>query len=169
MPDVTLAKGAAGLRIGEHGGIECDSRLRASAEGVFAAGDVLRLRQRGPRPHARVEHWDHAIETGKTVGRNINGADVPHEAVPYFFSDLADWTGLEYVGPASSWDQEEGGHPCSMADGDFSHWYLQDGRLVAALAVGRSEDLDTARRLIASHDPVEAAKLADESADLTSL
>lgn len=30
----------------------------------------------------------------------------PHEAVPYFLADLADWAFLEYVGPAYRWDEE---------------------------------------------------------------
>ena len=29
------------------------------------------------------------------------GQDRPHEAIPYFWSDLSDWTGLEYVGAGS--------------------------------------------------------------------
>ena len=29
-----------------------------------------------------------------------------YEVVPYFFSDLADWASLEYVGPAYEWDEE---------------------------------------------------------------
>ena len=34
------------------------------------------------------------------------GQEVEHDVVPYFFSDLADWASLEYVGPAASWDRE---------------------------------------------------------------
>jgi 3-phenylpropionate/trans-cinnamate dioxygenase ferredoxin reductase subunit len=74
------------------------------------------------------------------------GHDVAHRAVPYFFSDLADWASLEYVGPATHWDREvlRG----DTASGDFSIWYLDAGRLVATLAVGRGEELEHARRLI---------------------
>ena len=33
------------------------------------------------------------------------GEPEPYRVVPYFFSDLADWASLEYVGPAERWDE----------------------------------------------------------------
>ena len=62
------------------------------------------------------------------------GRDQPHDVVPYFFSDLSDWASLEYVGPASDWDREvvRG----SIDEGEFSVWYLDQGRVAAALSVG---------------------------------
>jgi 3-phenylpropionate/trans-cinnamate dioxygenase ferredoxin reductase subunit len=90
-----------------------------------------------------------------------------HDVVPYFYSDLSDWVSLEYVGPAERWDREvvRG----SLQDGEFSLWYLDDGRVAAALSVGRSDDLEAARRLIASGAEVSAAKLADLDTDLAKL
>ena len=97
------------------------------------------------------------------------GQDVPHEVVPYFFSDLADWSSMEYVGPASEWDQEivRG----SVEDGEFSLWYLKDGTVQAALSVGRSDDLEHARRLITAHTDVSGhqAQLGDVDFDLGQL
>ena len=169
-PDVSLAI-KAGLRIGEQGGVRCDSRLRTAVEGLFAAGDICEYESpiRGGEP-VRIEHWDVAINQGKTVALNMLGRDVPHDTVPYFFSDIGDWGGLEYVGPAYRWDEEilRG----SYADGSFTNFYLQDGAVAAALTVGRSDDLDVARRLIVSHDRLSAddrAALADESSDLAAV
>ncbi len=71
------------------------------------------------------------------------GEAEPYRVVPYFFSDLADWTSLEYVGPAERWDEVvwRGDRDA----GEFSVWYLDGGRVAAALSVGRSEDLAHAR------------------------
>jgi 3-phenylpropionate/trans-cinnamate dioxygenase ferredoxin reductase subunit len=81
-----------------------------------------------------------------------------HDAVPYFFSDLADWASFEYVGPARTWDEEVvRGSP---QDGEFTIWYLDGGRVAAALSVGRTGDLDAARELIASREPADRAWLA---------
>jgi 3-phenylpropionate/trans-cinnamate dioxygenase ferredoxin reductase subunit len=167
VPDITLAR-SAGLTIGDSGGVQVDSRLRTEVEGVFAAGDIAEYESvvhDGRR--LRVEHWDVAFNQGKTAALNMLGKDAPHDVVPYFFSDLSDWASLEYVGPASSWDTElvRG----SLNDGEFSVWYIADGRLVAALSVGRSDDLEHARRLIASSHALaehEVAKLGDLSEEL---
>ena len=145
VPDTMLAK-AAGLELGERGGIRCDAGLRTSAEGIWAAGDVCEYDSVVHGRRLRVEHWDVAIEQGKHVARAMTGDERPYDVVPYFFSDLADWSSMEYVGPAAGWDEEE--VRGSIGDGEFSIFYKQDGRVVAALSVGRSEDLDEAKRLI---------------------
>jgi 3-phenylpropionate/trans-cinnamate dioxygenase ferredoxin reductase subunit len=169
IPDVTLARGA-GFALGEYGGVLVDSRLQTPAEGIYAAGDIAEYESvihEGRR--IRVEHWDVAFNQGKTVALNMLGRDQPHDAIPYFFSDLADWVSLEYVGPANHWDQEvvRG----SLDGGEFSLWYLRDGRVAAALSIGRSDDLEHARRLIAAHTDVSGSvgELGDVASDLSGL
>ena len=146
-PDIMLAR-SAGLDLGDSGGIRTDSQLRASAPGVFAAGDVAEYSSVvHDGAQIRVEHWDVAFGHGKTVALNMLGKGIDHDVVPYFFSDISDWAGIEYVGPAREWDQEivRG----SFDDGAFTVFYLQSGRVRGALTVGRSDDLQAARRLIA--------------------
>jgi 3-phenylpropionate/trans-cinnamate dioxygenase ferredoxin reductase component len=169
VPDVTLARGA-GLELGEYGGVLVDSRLQTPAEGIYAAGDLAEYESvihEGRR--VRVEHWDVAFNHGKAAALNMLGRDQPYDVIPYFFSDLADWVSLEYVGPANEWDQEvvRG----SLDDGEFSIWYLRDGRVAAALSIGRSDDLEHARRMIAGHTELgdRASELGDLSGDLGAL
>jgi 3-phenylpropionate/trans-cinnamate dioxygenase ferredoxin reductase subunit len=169
MPEVTLARGA-GLELDEErGGVLCDSRLATSAPGLWAAGDIASYDSVVHGRRIRIEHWDVAFNMGKTAALNMLGHDVPHEVVPYFFSDLADWASLEYVGPAAQWDREvvRG----SLDDGEFSLWYLDGGRVAGALSIGRSEDLEHARRLIAAGTDVgaRADELGDPSSDLAAL
>ncbi|MCE3266815.1 MAG: FAD-dependent pyridine nucleotide-disulfide oxidoreductase [Solirubrobacterales bacterium] len=118
-------------------GIVCDCTLQTSVEGIYAAGDVC--------SYESVVHG---------------------HVVPYFFSDLADWASLEYVGPAYEWDEEvwRGDRDA----GEFSVFYLEDGKVAGALAVGRSEDLGYARELLAKGTDVSGSKdvLADADADL---
>jgi 3-phenylpropionate/trans-cinnamate dioxygenase ferredoxin reductase subunit len=156
-PDVMLAS-RAGLTIGERGGVVTDSRLATSAPDVFAAGDIAEYASvvhGGDR--VRIEHWDVAETQGRTAALNMLGRDQPHDTVPYFFSDLADWTSMEYVGPAYGWSEEV---VCgSIEDGEFTVYYLDGDRLAAALTVGRSDDLEQARELIASREPVDREAL----------
>jgi 3-phenylpropionate/trans-cinnamate dioxygenase ferredoxin reductase subunit len=165
-PDAMLAQ-RAGLEV--DGGIVCDSKLQTSAEGIYAAGDCCSYDSviHGRRIH--VEHWDVAMQQGVHAARNMLGADADYDVVPYFFSDLADWASLEYVGPAYEWDEEiwRG----DREQGEFSVWYLKDGRVAGALSVERSEDLAEARRLLADGVDVSAAKeqIADPGSDLSAI
>jgi 3-phenylpropionate/trans-cinnamate dioxygenase ferredoxin reductase component len=166
-PDAMLAQ-RAGIEVGA-GGVVCDSKLRTSAEGIYAAGDCCSYESvvHGRRIH--VEHWDVAMQQGQHAAGNMLGADADYEVVPYFFSDLADWAGLEYVGPAYEGDQEV--WRGSAEEGAFSVWYLQDGRVAGCLSVDRSEDLAEARRMLADGVDVSAAvaRIEDASADLASI
>jgi 3-phenylpropionate/trans-cinnamate dioxygenase ferredoxin reductase subunit len=169
MPDVMLAR-AAGLELGESGGIMVDAHLQTSAPGIYAAGDVAEYESvvHGGR-RMRIEHWDVAFNQGKTAALNMLGRKQPHDVVPYFFSDLSDWASLEYVGPAYEWDREVvRGSP---EDGEFIVFYMQEGRVAGALSVGRSDDLEHARRLLAANTDVADRfdELADLSTDLASV
>jgi 3-phenylpropionate/trans-cinnamate dioxygenase ferredoxin reductase subunit len=169
VPDVMLAR-AAGLELGQTGGVAVDARLQTSAPGVYAAGDIAEYESivHGGR-RLRIEHWDVAFNQGKTAALNMLGHGRPHDVVPYFFSDLSDWASLEYVGPAADWDTEvvRG----SIDDGEFTVFYLQDGQLAAALSIGRSDDLEHARRLIVSPTGLQDRidELGDLSTDLASI
>ena len=165
MPDVMLAR-RAGLSLGERGGVECDARLETSAPEIFAAGDIAEYESvvhGGAR--LRIEHWDVARAHGETAALNMLGRDVAHEEVPYFFSDLADWSSMEYVGPGSGEPVIRG----SLDDGEFTAFYVDDGRVTAALTVGRSGDLDHARRFIREGGRPMTHSLADEGTDLAGL
>jgi 3-phenylpropionate/trans-cinnamate dioxygenase ferredoxin reductase subunit len=162
VPDVMLAR-AAGIELGETGGIRVNSRLETAIDGVFAAGDVAEYESVvHDRRRIRVEHWDVAFNQGRTVALNMLDRGVDYDVVPYFFSDLSDWAAIEYVGPAYAWDTEVvRGSPEA---GSFIVFYLHAGRLLGALTVGRSEDLGQARRLIAA-----GAQLGDRLAELGDL
>jgi 3-phenylpropionate/trans-cinnamate dioxygenase ferredoxin reductase component len=166
VPDVRLSR-TAGLEIGELGGLVVDSRLRTAVPGIFAAGDIAEYESVVHDGRSqRIEHWDVAFNQGRTAALNMLDKDQPHDVVPYFFSDLADWASLEYVGPAGEWDREvvRG----SIDHGEFTIFYLKDGRVAAALAVGRSDDLEHAGRLLSTGTGVQdrVHELEDLSSDL---
>jgi 3-phenylpropionate/trans-cinnamate dioxygenase ferredoxin reductase component len=167
-PDVMLAQ-RAGLEVDD--GIVCDETLQSSVEGIYAAGDVCSYESRVHGRRLRIEHWDVAMQQGMHAARGMLGESAPYEAVPYFFSDLADWAGLEYVGPASDWDEEiwRG----DRDSGEFAVFYLKDGKVAGALTVESSEELAHARTLLAEGVDVggEEAKrlLGDSESDLAEL
>ena len=124
MPDVTLAS-AAGLELGDAGGVRCSAGLESSVPGIYAAGDICEYDSPIHGAPMRIEHWDVAFNQGKTAALNMLGRGVEHDVVPYFFSDLADWVSMEYVGPGSGDPVVRG----SMDEHDFTAFYVDDGRV----------------------------------------
>jgi 3-phenylpropionate/trans-cinnamate dioxygenase ferredoxin reductase subunit len=154
-PDVMLAR-KAGLELGETGGVVCDQRLHTSAEGIFAAGDMCEYDSVLHGRRMRIEHEEVAAAQGRHAARAMLGSEQPFAEVPYFWSDLADWATLEYVGAAQEWDEEiVHGEP---AEGAFSVFYLHEDRLRAALAVGRTGDVELAAALIVAGASAERVR-----------
>jgi 3-phenylpropionate/trans-cinnamate dioxygenase ferredoxin reductase component len=164
--DAMLAE-RAGLEVAD--GIVCDSKLATSAPGIYAAGDCCSYDSVVHGRRLRVEHWDVAMQQGMHAAANMLGEDRDYDVVPYFFSDLADWASLEYVGPAQDPDEEiwRGDRDA----GEFSVFYLKEGRVAGALSVGRSEDLAEARRMLADGIDVSGAReaIADPDSDLSEI
>mgnify|MGYP003287810011 CR=1 FL=1 len=164
MPDVMLAR-SAGLALGDAGGVKCSAGLESSVPGVFAAGDMCEYDSPVHGRPMRIEHWDVAFNHGKTAALNMLGQGVEHDTIPYFFSDLADWASMEYVGPGSGDVVIRG----SLDEGEFSAFWIDEGRVTAAMSVGRSDDLEHARRWIVARTAPDPPALADLGTDPASL
>jgi 3-phenylpropionate/trans-cinnamate dioxygenase ferredoxin reductase component len=166
MPDVMLAR-SAGLELGETGGVKCSAGLETSVPGIYAAGDMCEYESTIHNARLRLEHWDVAFNHGKTAALNMLGRGVEHDVLPYFFSDLADWASFEYVGPGSGDLVVRG----SLEQGEFSAFFVHEehGHVVSALTVGRSDDLEHARRFITDRTKPDPGALADEGTDLAEL
>ncbi|MEU8972124.1 FAD-dependent oxidoreductase [Streptomyces monashensis] len=68
-------------------GVVCDSRCRASAEGIYAVGDVARWHHEGLGAMVRLENRTNATEQAGAVAANILGEDRPYTPIPYFWTD----------------------------------------------------------------------------------
>jgi 3-phenylpropionate/trans-cinnamate dioxygenase ferredoxin reductase component len=169
-PDIHLAEQAGIETAGAAaGGVLTDRFLETSVPGIFAAGDIAEYDSVVHGRRLRIEHWDVAFNQGRYAALNLLGRGREYDVVPYFWSDLADWSSMEYVGPASDWDEIwlRG----TMTEGEFTAWYIQDGRVAAALTVGRSDDLTVAAQLLSAKADVSAHRslIEDPGADLTAL
>ena len=132
-PRTALAKDA-GLTVDD--GIVVDECLRASAPGVFAAGDIASYPQANGL--ARVEHWVHAERQGQLVADNMLGAALAFNVPPFFWTHHFG-TDLRYVGHGRGWTAVNvDGSP---ADGDCLVRYFKDGTLIAAATIGRDQAL----------------------------
>jgi 3-phenylpropionate/trans-cinnamate dioxygenase ferredoxin reductase subunit len=139
-------------------GVAVDAGLRASLPGVYAVGDCAAFSSRRFGRRLRFEHWDVALHAPEVVAANLLGGDEAYDPVPYFWSEqfgrMVQYAGYHGDAERLVWR----GDP---AEPKWAACWLAVGRLVAILTVDRPRDLLQGRRLIASADPVDAARLAD--------
>jgi 3-phenylpropionate/trans-cinnamate dioxygenase ferredoxin reductase subunit len=160
-PRTQLAEGVLDV----DNGILVDASLRASADGVFAAGDVAN--------HAhplfgrlRVEHWANALEQGPSAARAMLGSDVVYERVPYFFSDQYD-VGMEYAGHSAPGDTVVfRGDPATR---EFIAFWLRDGRVTAGMNVNIWDVNEHLQELVRSGASVDPDRLRDPDVPLDEL
>lgn len=162
-PAVELAQ-AAGLEVDN--GIVVDELCRASADGVFAAGDVARHYHPLVGASIRVEHWKNAVEQGAAAARSMLGAAEPYAEVHWFWSDQYD-ENLQYLGHHTRWDElvVRG----SIEERRFVAFYLEGGAVRAAVALNSGRDLRRATGIVRSGATVDAALLRDPQVDLREL
>ncbi len=162
-PTTALAE-AAGLAMGD--GVLADELLQTSAEGVFAAGDVVSAQHPFYGQRIRVEHWANALEQGPAAARNMLGAGAPYDKLPYFFSDQYD-VGMEYAGYATSWDRVvvRG----DLAGREFIAFWLAGDRVLAGMNVNVWDVTDTIQRLIRERVAIDDRRLADPDVPLDEL
>jgi len=160
-PRIDLADGA-GLGI-QRAAVAVDERLRTSAPGIYAIGDVASAWNPRYGRSLHLEHWDNAIEQGKAVSKSILGQEVSYNRVPYLYSDQYD-LGMEYRGYAPEWDDV-------VVRGDlqrreFHAFWLQRGRVAAAMNVNLWDDGEDLQSLVESRAFVDTGRLADAEVPL---
>jgi len=150
VPNVAFLDGS-GLALDN--GVIVNQRFETNAPAVYAAGDVANFFDPLFGRRRRIEHWSNANYQGTEVGKILAGQGNGYDTVSSFFSEVFGVT-LKVFGDVSRFDELttdgtlESGMLASYGDG---------GRLVGALTVGQSEEIETlARELIADRAPTRA-------------
>jgi 3-phenylpropionate/trans-cinnamate dioxygenase ferredoxin reductase component len=160
-PRTQLAEGVLDV----DNGILVDASLRASVEGVFAAGDVAN-HDHPLFGRLRVEHWANALEQGPSAARAMLGQDAVYDRVPYFFSDQYD-VGMEYAGHSAPGDEVVfRGDPAAR---EFIAFWLRDGRVAAGMNVNVWDVNEHLQELVRSGATVDGARLRDPDVPLDEL
>jgi 3-phenylpropionate/trans-cinnamate dioxygenase ferredoxin reductase subunit len=167
-PNVELLQGT-GVEIDN--GVLVDAFCRTNVPDIYAAGDVANhLHPLFGR--IRVEHYNNAEKQGAFAARSMLGSRGEYAYLHTFWSDQYEHK-LEYVGHVRSWDQfvVRG----SVKDRKLIGFYLQGGRLMAAVGLNRggdpeldeNDEMAQIGRLIANGARLPAVFLSDEDHDLT--
>ncbi len=152
-PSIELAA-KAGLKT--ENGIVVDEYLQTSSPDIYAAGDNALFPYQALGQKMRVEHWDNALNQGKSAGRNMAGAGEPFTYMPYFFSDLFEF-GYEAVGEVDArleifadWQKEN-------ATGVI--YYLKDWKVRGVMLCNVWGKIDDARALIKGAERMSPERL----------
>lgn len=147
----------AGLAVAD--GVIVDEQLRSVSDPrISAVGDCARH----PHPHAdglvRLESVQNAIDQGALVGRRIaEGATVPYQSLPWFWSDQGP-VKLQIAGLRASTDEVR------VVAGDtperLAAYAFRDERLVAVETLNWPAEHLAARRLLQQDVPVSPADLS---------
>ncbi len=135
-------------------GVVVNQRFETQAPGVFAAGDVANFFDPLYGRQRRIEHWSNANYQGTEVGKVLAGNGAGYDTVSSFFSEVFGTT-VKVSGDVSRFDEltVEG----SLTAGTLLGRYGDGGRLVGALTVGASDELEVVLKdLIAEQAPVDA-------------
>ena len=165
IPATGLASDA-GLDVGN--GVIVDAGLRASAPGVFAAGDVANAYHPLYRKHVRVEHWANALNGGPAAAKSMLGQGVSYDAVPYFYSDQYD-LGMEAAGLPEPDTYDRVVYRGDLAGREFVAFWLSDGMVMAGMNVNAWDVNDDIQALIRSRRRVDEARLADLGTEIADL
>ncbi|GAA1786688.1 FAD/NAD(P)-binding oxidoreductase [Pseudarthrobacter sulfonivorans] len=120
-------------------GVDCDDAGRASADGVYAVGDV------GRWDGSRAEHWSSAVWQADRVAADIVGGAVPEPEIPYWWSDQYD-VKLQGVGTIADADEIHigsfgtAGRPLAL--------YARGGTVIGAVGVSVPNAIRKARNAI---------------------
>ena len=163
LPNTSLAS-ESGLEVND--GIVVDAGMQTSDPAVWAIGDCCRHFNTFYQTRVRMESVPAAQEQAKVAAAMILGKTPPAHAVPWFWSDQYD-VKLQMIGqPVADAELVVRGDP---AGGDFSVCQLQQGIIVAAATINRTQEFVALRRLVGERIAVDAVALADPELALKSL
>lgn len=161
IPNTDLAQ-EAGLAVDN--GVVVDEHLQTSDPAVWATGDIANAYNTLLGQRLRVEHWDNAIRQGKLAALSVLGRPGVYDWQPYFYTDQYD-LGMEYVGHASRGaDVVVRG---DMGGGEFIVFWLESGRVTAAMNVNIWDVNDILRKVVGRE--VDPARLSDPRVSLEDL
>jgi 3-phenylpropionate/trans-cinnamate dioxygenase ferredoxin reductase subunit len=123
----------------ERGTVVVDDRFASSVPGIWAVGDVANFQDPIFGHRRLIQHWTNANHQGDRLGRLLAGQDTPYDQVAFFFSEVFG-TKIGLLGDL------DGGHDelitrGSLEEGSLLGWYLRESRLVAALIIGQTPEL----------------------------
>ncbi len=164
-PEVKLFEGT---RLNINTGIVVNEYCETNIPDVYAAGDVVEFPDMIFDKMRHIEHWEHAFEQGTHVAKVMTGKREPYIFLPYFFSDVFEYS-YEYYGDNETADVAR--NRGDMERGDFSTWWFDGQRLVAAFVMSTrpEEEGKFAREWIKNKMNIDKDKIDNTDVEMKDL
>ena len=152
-------------------GLDCQNGIlvnefcQTSDDNIFAIGDCANYPNLIYGQRLRLESVQNALEQAKIAASTINGLDLPHDQIPWFWSDQYNIK-LKIAGVAAGYENYvlRG----NVAEEKFSVFYLKKGRLIALETVNDNKAFSVGKKLINNQIIIPLEVLEDEDSDLKS-
>lgn len=139
-------------------GIVTDSKLRASAPDVYAAGDIAVFYDLMVERHNQMGTWDNAEAHGKVAARNMAGADEDFFDVPTYTTTMFGST-LAVMGVTPDVQPDlESVRTFSFEEKFYRKLFFKDDRLVGAIMIGPPKGRKKLIEIMRSRQRIERPK-----------
>ena len=154
---------AAGLDC--QNGITVNEFCQTSDDNIFAIGDCANYPNSIYGQRLRLESVQNALEQAKIAASTINGLDLPHDQIPWFWSDQYNIK-LRIAGVAAGYENYvvRG----NISEEKFSVFYLKEERLIAIETINDNKSFSVGKKLIKNQTSIPLDVLEDQNSDLKS-
>ena len=154
-----------GLKLLPDGSVMVNQYFQA-AKDVYAAGDIVTIKDWRTGEDVRIEHWRAAQQQGQIAAHNMAGKGTSNNSVPFFWTSQLGLN-LRYVGNAKDW-QEIVIHGEIMAK-DFIAFYIKYDQVYAAAGCNRDKEVAAIEELMRLNKMPSASKLKYDSVNFIEL
>ena len=152
-------------------GLDCQNGIlvnefcQTSDDNIFAIGDCANYPNSIYGQRLRLESVQNALEQAKIAASTINGLDLPHDQIPWFWSDQYNIK-LRIAGVATGYENYvvRG----NMSEEKFSVFYLKEERPIAIETINDNKSFSVGKKLIKNQASIPLDVLEDQNSDLKS-
>jgi len=152
-------------------GLDCQNGIlvnefcQTSDDNIFAIGDCANYPNSIYGQRLRLESVPNALEQAKIAASTINGLDLPHDQIPWFWSDQYNIK-LRIAGVAAGYENYvvRG----NISEEKFSVFYLIEERLIAIETINDNKSFSVGKKLIKNQTSIPLDVLEDQNSDLKS-
>ena len=152
-------------------GLDCQNGIlvnefcQTSDDNIFAIGDCANYPNSIYGQRLRLESVQNALEQAKIAASTINGLDLPHDQIPWFWSDQYNIK-LRIAGVTAGCENYvvRG----NISEEKFSVFYLKEERLIAIETINDNKSFSVGKKLIKNQTSIPLDVLEDQNSDLKS-